>query len=92
MRTATWLKKAVLGAAIVFMASSSVWADEYVHGYFRGNGTYVEPHWRSNPDGNPYNNWSFPGNVNPRTGQRATGSVDSYLRNHAPRLWGSGAR
>jgi hypothetical protein len=28
-----------------------------VNGYFKGNGTYVAPHYRSNPDGNPYNNF-----------------------------------
>ena len=28
----------------------------HVDGYFKGNGTYVSPHYRTNPDGNPYNN------------------------------------
>jgi hypothetical protein len=28
-----------------------------VNGYIKGNGTYVAPHYRSNPDGNPYNNF-----------------------------------
>ena len=27
-----------------------------VDGYVRGNGTYVAPHIRTYPDGNPYNN------------------------------------
>jgi len=27
-----------------------------VPGYFRSNGTYVTPHFRTFPDGNPYNN------------------------------------
>jgi hypothetical protein len=53
-----------------------------VNGYFRKNGTYVQPHYRSNPDGNPYNNWSFPGNTNPYTGETATGNADTYLRNY----------
>lgn len=30
-----------------------------VNGYFKSNGTYVMPHVRTNPDGNPYNNFSF---------------------------------
>ena len=46
------------------------------------NGTYVQPHYRSNPDGNPYNNWSFPGNVNPHTGKVATGNPETYIRNY----------
>lgn len=53
-----------------------------VKGYFRKDGTYVQPHYRSNPDGNPYNNWSFPGNTNPYTGKTATGNPDTYLKNY----------
>lgn len=48
-------------------------ADVGVRGYFRDNGTYVQPHYRSNPDGNPYNNWSYHGNTNPYTGRRGYG-------------------
>ncbi|BAU37858.1 hypothetical protein APT_00776 [Acetobacter pasteurianus NBRC 101655] len=44
----------------------------YVHGYFRKNGTYVSPHYQTNPDGNPYNNWSTRGNINPYTGKLGT--------------------
>lgn len=43
-----------------------------VQGYCRGNGTYVAPHYRTAPDGNPYNNWSTVGNVNPYTGKAGT--------------------
>lgn len=60
--------------------------DVYVKGYFRKNGTYVEPHHRSAPDGNPHNNYSFPGNVNPYTGEVAKGDPETYLRNY----YGSG--
>ena len=54
-------------------------ADEYVSGYYRSNGTYVNAYYRSSPDGNPYNNYSFPGNTNPYTGVTATGNPDTYL-------------
>jgi hypothetical protein len=57
-------------------------SDTYVRGYFRSDGTYVQPHYRSSPDGNPYKNWSFPGNVNPHTGKVAPGNPDTYLRNY----------
>lgn len=40
-----------------------------VRGYFRKDGTYVQPHHRSAPDGNFNNNWSTSGNVNPYTGE-----------------------
>lgn len=53
-----------------------------VKGYYRKDGTYVKPHYRSNPDGNPYNNWSYPGNTNPYTGKTATGNPDTYLKNY----------
>lgn len=53
-----------------------------VRGYYRKDGTYVRPHYRSNPDGNPYNNWSYPGNTNPYTGRTATGNSSTYLANY----------
>lgn len=56
-----------------------------VSGYYRKNGTYVQPHYRSSPDGNPYNNWSYPGNTNPYTGKTATGNPETYLDNYNKR-------
>ncbi len=49
-----------------------------VKGYLKKNGTYVQPHYRTAPDGKGYNNWSSAGNLNPYTGKIATGS--SLLR------------
>ena len=46
----------------------------HVGGYLRSNGTYVEPYYRSAPDGNFFNNWSAKGNVNPYTGKPGTQS------------------
>jgi hypothetical protein len=53
-----------------------------VRGYVRRDGTYVPPHVRSSPDGNPSNNWSYPGNVNPYTGKIATGDPLTYLERY----------
>ncbi len=64
--------------SIVFDVDAAV----RVNGYYRKNGTYVQPYYRSNPDGNPYNNWSFPGNTNPYTGKVASGNPDTYLNNY----------
>lgn len=50
-------------------------ADVRVRGYYRRNGTYVEPHYKSDPDGNVWNNWSSYGNINPYTGKRGTRRV-----------------
>ncbi|RQQ54279.1 hypothetical protein [Burkholderia stagnalis] len=44
-------------------------SDQTVSGYTRSDGTYVQPYHRTAPDGNPYNNYSTQGNVNPYTGQ-----------------------
>ena len=69
--------------AILILISTSVFADVYVKGYTKKNGTYVQPHYRSNPDGNIYNNWSTQGNVNPYTGKAGTVNpytVDNYNR------------
>src|SRR4051812_49422636 len=63
---------AVAGLAIVVSAAPAAYADQYVRGYSRSNGTYVQPYYRSSPNGNPYDNWSTKGNVNPYTGQPGT--------------------
>lgn len=59
-------------------STSDVWVD----GYYRSDGTYVTGHYRSAPNGNPYDNFSFPGNTNPYTGKTATGNPDTYLKNY----------
>lgn len=53
-----------------------------VHGYYRSDGTYVQPHIRSSPDHNLNNNYSYPGNTNPSTGKVATGNPEIYLKNY----------
>lgn len=67
----------------VFIPSTEALAATWVNGYTKSNGTYVQGHYRSTADGNPYNNWSFPGNTNPYTGVTAGGSVNSYLNNYS---------
>lgn len=64
---------------IPILASSQV----KVKGYFKGNGTYVFPHYRSNPDGYKYNNWSTRGNINPYTLKEGTkNDIDFYTPNN----------
>ncbi len=41
-----------------------------VRGYFRRNGTYVQPHYRTYPNKYKFDNWSSWGNYNPLTGKR----------------------
>lgn len=54
------------------LISFSAFADVSVRGYTRQDGTYVQPYHRSNPDGNPNNNWSTKGNTNPYTGREGS--------------------
>ena len=76
----------VAGAALALMVSlvtvSVADAAVHVNGYYRKNGTYVAPHYRSDPDGIPTNNWSYPGNTNPYTGKTAPGDPNTYLKNY----------
>jgi hypothetical protein len=57
-------------------------AQTRVDGYYRRDGTYVQPYYRTMPDRNPYNNYSFPGNYNPNTGQITGGDPNRYLQRY----------
>ena len=62
---------------------SNYGSDVYVIGYTRSDGTYVNPHYRSAPDGNFSNNWSTQGNSIPYTGsigKRVTLPADYGVR------------
>jgi len=54
----------------------------YVRGYTRKDGTYVAPHYQTNPNGTKLDNWSTKGNVNPYTGK--VGTVDPYTPSTNP--------
>jgi hypothetical protein len=58
--------KLILITAVFLPALS--FADTYVNGYTRSNGTYVAPHMRTNSDNTNLNNYSTQGNVNPYNG------------------------
>ena len=73
----------IILATVVFVLMGFTYARaDYVEGYTRKDGTYVAPHQRSNPDGNPYNNYNFPGNRNPNTGRTTPGNADTYLNRY----------
>jgi hypothetical protein len=52
------MKKLILALVALTIMATSAMADVYVNGYMKQNGTYVAPYVRSNPDGNPYNNYN----------------------------------
>ena len=68
-----------MGVAMAgLFAAERVSADQYVQGYYRQNGSYVQPHYRSNADGNFHNNWSTYPNINPYTGRTGSNRYPSY--------------
>ena len=61
---------AAVAAALLLPIVS--FADTYVRGYTRKDGTYVAPHYRSTQDNNLYNNYSSEGQTNPYTGKKGS--------------------
>jgi hypothetical protein len=53
-------------------SGSSNYSTTYVEGYYRNNGTYVRPHYRSRSNSTTLDNWSTRGNINPYTGTIGT--------------------
>lgn len=66
----------ILIALFALVLSTAAIADTYVNGYTKKNGTYVEPHYKTNQDESKFNNYSTQGNVNPYTGKQ--GTVNPY--------------
>jgi hypothetical protein len=79
--------KLLILSVCIFLGSIANATDVYINGYTRSNGTYVQPHYRTAPDSNPYNNYSSQGNYNPYTGSRGYSnpygnSGSSYTRDY----------
>ena len=63
------MKKLFFTIALAFTAKFSFGQSHlYVRGYYKDNGTYVQPHYRTSPNSTVYDNWSTYPNVNPYTG------------------------
>ena len=63
------------------ISASALAGEVYVQGYYRSDGTYVQPHFRSSPNSTTLDNWSTKGNINPYTGQR--GTRNPYAQNNS---------
>ncbi len=63
---------------LAVLSVAPCFADVHVGGHLRYNGSWVQPHFRSQADGNFYNNWSTYGNVNPYTGTVGTRHYPTY--------------
>ena len=64
--------RALLAAFLVFLVVGPAIAQVRVQGYYRSDGTYVQPYVRSSPNRSYNDNWSVRPNVNPYTGRRGT--------------------
>ncbi|MBK8611865.1 MAG: hypothetical protein IPL84_18525 [Chitinophagaceae bacterium] len=53
-------------------------SDTYVNGYYKKNGTYVQPHFKTAPNNSMFDNYSTKGNYNPYTGK--PGWIDPYSK------------
>ncbi len=62
--------KTLLLSLALFISFSSI--AEYVSGYTRSNGTYVQPYYRSDRNSTVTDNYSYYGNTNPYTGSAGT--------------------
>lgn len=80
------MKKTLLVLAIAL--SGQAIADNYVQGYTRRDGTYVQPHYQTQADRNPYNNYSSQGNSNPYTGQQGYRDPIQVQQQYAPQPYG----
>lgn len=78
------MKKTLVLICLLAASSAVIAKDVYVDGYTKKDGTYVEPHHRSSPNSNPYDNYGTKGNSNPYTGQQGTVAPDSNPYGSSP--------
>lgn len=64
------MKLILLLSVLIF--SLSALSQTRVKGYYKSNGTYVQPHYRSTANDIRYDNYSAKGNYNPYTGTKGT--------------------
>jgi hypothetical protein len=76
-------------ACLAVVSAKEVFAQVSVNGYYRSNGTYVQPHQRTAPDGIKENNYSYGRNYNPNSSRSTNGwgglVVPSNFSNGVPR-------
>lgn len=90
------MKLKMLGALLV-LVSVGAQASTHVQGYTRKDGTYVQPHFKSEPSRLKSDNYSASGNTNPYTGERGSKnheytSTPSYNKNYNNLDYGKGGR
>ena len=66
----------LLFVLLALSISTEALSDEYVRGYIKKDGTYIQPYHRSESNSNKFDNYSTQGNSNPYTGKQ--GNVNPY--------------
>lgn len=84
------MKHLIAALVLAGVLVGSAFAQVNVRGYYRSNGTYVQPYVRTAPDSTPTNNYSYPGNYNPNTGSITGGNSYSYPSYSTPAYSGFG--
>lgn len=85
------MKKIILTLTFLLITIQS-FAQVFVHGYEREDGTQVVPYYRTYPDQDKSNNWSYPGNFNPYTSNEGNKNYnDTYKLPHNEFNLNSGA-
>jgi len=82
-------KLIVLTLAFILVVPILTFAsDVYVHGYWKDTNhdgvkdTYVQPYHRTSPDNTIRNNYDYPGNYNPNSGQITPGNPYESSHKH----------
>jgi hypothetical protein len=68
--------KKLLCLLVLSLFASFAFADQYVNGYFRKDGTYVDGYFKSSPNSTNRDNYSTQGNLNPYTGTEGHRAAD----------------
>ena len=90
MRASGIVTLAVCLALVLGLGAPALAEDVSVRGYFRQDGTYVQPHMRTAPDRTPFSNYSTSPNINPYTGQQGTKHPELVQPNSGVSGFGSG--
>ncbi len=69
------MRKLITLICICLMSLTAI-ADQYVNGYFKKDGTYVEGYMKSSSNSTNLDNYSTQGNTNPYTGTEGTKAQD----------------
>ncbi|MEW6110438.1 MAG: hypothetical protein AB1632_14935 [Nitrospirota bacterium] len=74
----------ILAASLVLSSAGNAFAG-WVRDHYRSNGTYVQPHYRSNPDGYKWNNYGPSRNSYERTNPYGRDNDRDGMPNHLDR-------